>query len=106
MPLGLSGREESGLPYEAIRQLCPTLWACSTVCIGKNVACCSKSPQVLPVMRALCRRAPVELWDQNEVDKERLLYPVSSLCVCPPGHEQAYHEQRLLEEEQQADEEE
>ena len=35
---------------------CPTLWGCSMVCIGKNVANCSKNPQFLPVMCALCPR--------------------------------------------------
>ena len=34
----------------------PTLWGCSMVCIGKNVANCSKKPQFLPVMCALCAR--------------------------------------------------
>ena len=33
---------------------CPTLWGCSMVCIGKNIANCSKNPQFLPVMCALC----------------------------------------------------
>ena len=33
---------------------CPTLWGCSMVCIGKNIASCSKNPQFLPVMCALC----------------------------------------------------
>ena len=35
---------------------CPTLWGCSMVCIGKNIANCSKNPQFLPVMCALCPR--------------------------------------------------
>ena len=35
---------------------CPTLWGCSMVCIGKNIANCSKKPQFLPVMCALCPR--------------------------------------------------
>ena len=35
---------------------CPTLWGCSMVCTGKNVANCSKNPQFLPVMCALCTR--------------------------------------------------
>ena len=30
------------------------LWGCSMVCIGKNIANCSKNPQFLPVMCALC----------------------------------------------------
>ena len=37
-------------------------WGCSMVCIGKNIANCSKKPQFLPVMCtlcALCTRAPV-----------------------------------------------
>ena len=34
---------------------CPTLWGCSMVCIG-NIANCSKTPQFLPVMCALCTR--------------------------------------------------
>ena len=33
---------------------CPTLWGCSMVCIGKNIANCSKNPQFLPVMCTLC----------------------------------------------------
>ena len=37
-------------------QGCPTLWECSVVCIGKNIANCSKTPQFLPVMCALCTR--------------------------------------------------
>ena len=42
---------------------CPTLWGCSMVCIGKNIANCSKNPQFLLVMcalRALCTHAPQE----------------------------------------------
>ena len=35
---------------------CPTLWGCSMVCTGKNIANCSKTPQFLPVMCALCTR--------------------------------------------------
>ena len=34
----------------------PTLWGCSMVCIGKNIANCSKTPQFLPVMCTLCAR--------------------------------------------------
>ena len=36
---------------------CPTLWGCSMVCIGRNIAVCSTNPQFLPVMCALCRNA-------------------------------------------------
>ena len=56
VPLELSGQKESGLHYEA-----PTLWGCTIVCIGKNIANCGKSPQFLPVVCALCtlcRHAP------------------------------------------------
>ena len=35
---------------------CPTLWGCSKVCIGKNIANCSKNPQFLPAVCALCPR--------------------------------------------------
>ena len=35
---------------------CPTLWGCSMVCIGKNIANGSKDPQFLPVMCAMCAR--------------------------------------------------
>ena len=34
------------------------LWGCSMVCIGKNIANCSKKPQFLPVMCALCTPPP------------------------------------------------
>ena len=42
---------------------CPTLWGCSMVCIGKNIANCSKKTPFSPchvcavcVVRALCAR--------------------------------------------------
>ena len=35
---------------------CLTLWGCSMVCIGKNIAHCSKNPQFVPVMCVLCPR--------------------------------------------------
>ena len=45
---------------------CPTLWGCSMVHIGKNIANCSKTPQFLPAyarcaraVRVLCRQAPM-----------------------------------------------
>ena len=38
------------------RRGCPTLWGCSMVCIGKNIANYSKNPQFLPVICAPCTR--------------------------------------------------
>ena len=35
---------------------CPTLWGRSMVCIGKNIANCSKNLQFLPVMCVPCPR--------------------------------------------------
>ena len=58
----VSVKEGPTLPHLSVPELnketsgCPTLWGCSMVCIGKNIANCSKNPQFLPVMCALCPR--------------------------------------------------
>ena len=44
---------------------CPTLWGCSMVCIGKNIANCSKNPQFFPVMCALCTHAPLSTYSEE-----------------------------------------
>ena len=61
-----SVKEDPTLPPLSVSELnkqtsgCPTLWGCSMVCIGKNIANCSKNPQFLPFMCAMfprCARA-------------------------------------------------
>ena len=55
-----SVKEGPTLPLLSVPELnketsgCPTLWGCSMVSIGKNIINCSKNPQFLPVMCALC----------------------------------------------------
>ena len=60
-------KEGATLPPLSVPELnketsgCPTLWGCSMVCIGKNIANCSKKPpisschvRVVPALCALC----------------------------------------------------
>ena len=47
-----------GVKHQAAQRcggmVCCCCWYGSMVCIGKNIANCSKNPQFLPVMCALC----------------------------------------------------
>ena len=52
------------------------MWGCSTVCKGKNIANCRKTPRFLPVMCALCRQAPKTLLGHGRCATAR----------CQPSH--------------------